>query len=121
MKKMDILLEVLSTYNLPKGDYAVFGSAPLVVVGMVDDVNDLDVIIRPSKWPFQTEGEYLTEDIEFFDNWPNEDVDDLIDNHSFEYDGVLFIDPKKVIKYKQNMNRDKDIDILSMFRGNPNG
>ena len=77
MKKLNVLLEVLNGYNLPKGDYAIFGSSPLVVVGMIDDVNDLDVIIRPSKWPFQTEGEYLTEDIEFFDNWPNEDVDDL--------------------------------------------
>jgi hypothetical protein len=116
MKKLNVLLEVLNGYNLPKGDYAIFGSAPLVVVGMIDDVNDLDVIIRPSKWPFQTEGEYHTEDIEFFDNWPNEDVDDLIDNHSFEYDGVLFIQPKKVIQYKKRMSREKDMDILSMFR-----
>jgi len=115
MKKLNVLLEVLNGYNLPKGDYAIFGSSPLVVVGMIDDVNDLDVIIRPSKWPFQTEGEYLTEDIEFFDNWPNEDVDDLIDNHSFEYDGVLFIYPKKVIEYKKRMSREKDMDILSMF------
>jgi len=116
MKKLNVLLEVLNDYNLPKGDYAVFGSAPLVVVGMINDVNDLDVIIRPSKWPFQTDGEYLTEDIEFFDNWPNEDVDDLIDNHSFEYDGVLFIQPKKVIEYKKRMSREKDMDILSVFR-----
>ena len=115
MRKLNALLEVLNGYDLPKNDYAVFGSAPLVIVGMIDDVNDLDVIIRPSKWPFQTEGEYLTEDIEFFDNWPNEDVDNLIDNHSFEYDGVLFIEPKKVIEYKKSMSRDKDRDVWSIF------
>lgn len=115
MKKLNVLLELLESYDLPKNSYAVFGSAPLVVVGMLNDVNDLDVIIRPSEWPFETKGEYLTEDIEFFDNWPNEDINNLINNHSFEYDGFLFIEPKKVLEYKKNMGRDKDRDIWSMY------
>jgi hypothetical protein len=114
MKKFDLLLEVLETYDLPKGGYAVFGSGPLVVVGILKDVNDLDVIIRPSLWPFKTKGKYITEDIEFFDNWPGYDIDDLIDNHSFEYDGVLYINPKKVIEYKKVMGRDKDRDIWNI-------
>jgi hypothetical protein len=115
MKKLDTLLELLKEYELPYGGYAVFGSAPLVVVGMVNDVNDLDVIIRPSMWPFQDKEKYLTGDIEFFDNWPGYDIDDLIDNHSFEYNGVLFINPNKVIDYKRNMGRDKDRDIWYGF------
>jgi hypothetical protein len=109
--KLDILLDILSEYNLPDGDYAVFGSAPLFIVGLVKDINDLDVIIRPSSWPFETEGSYHTEHIEFFDNWPGFDVDDLIDNHSFMYKGVLFVEPKKVIEYKRTMARDKDKDV----------
>ena len=32
---------------------------------MIDDVNDLDVIIRPSKWGFNDKGEYRTKDIEY--------------------------------------------------------
>ena len=111
MKKLDTLLELLKEYELPYGGYAVFGSAPLVVVGMVNDVNDLDVIIKPKYWEFGHSGEYRTEDIEFFNKWPGFDIDDLIDNHSFEYDGVLFINPNKVIEYKKNMGRDKDRDI----------
>ena len=31
------------------------------------------------------------------------DVDDLIDNHTFEYKGVLFVYPEKVIEYKRKM------------------
>ena len=111
MKRFDLLLELLKTYNLEDGEYAVFGSAPLVITGMINDVNDLDVIIRPRSWNFETEGEYRTEDIEFFDNWPDFDVDDLIDNHTFEYRGVLFVYPEKVIEYKRKMNRLKDKDI----------
>jgi hypothetical protein len=113
MRKLNMLLDLLKEYDLPKGDYAVFGSAPLCVVGVIKDVNDLDVIIRPSSWPFEDEGEYRTEDIEFFDNWPGYDVDDLIDNHTFEYEGVLFVNPKKVMEYKKKMKRDKDIDVWS--------
>ena len=115
MYKLEVLIELLKSYDLPKNSYAIFGSAPLVVVGMLNDVNDLDVIIRPSMWPFETDGEYLTEDIEFFDNWPNEDIDNLIDNHSFEYDDILFVEPKKVLKYKKSMGREKDKDIWSKY------
>ena len=94
------------------GEYAVFGSAPLVVTGMINDVNDLDVIIRPRSWEFGNDGEYRTEDIEFFNKWPGFDVDDLIDNHTFEYKGVLFVYPEKVIEYKRKMNRLKDQDLI---------
>lgn len=115
MKKLDTLLKLLKEYELPYGGYAVFGSAPLVIVGMVNDVNDLDVIIKPKYWEFGHGGKHLTEGIEFFNEWPGFDVDDLIDNHSFEYNGVLFINPNKVIEYKKNMGRDKDRDIWYGF------
>jgi hypothetical protein len=110
--KLNFLIELLSEYNLPKGDYAIFGSAPLLITGMIKSVNDLDVIIRPSAWPFETKGEYRAEPIEFFDNWPGFDVDDLIDNHTFEYKGFLFVEPKKVLEYKRQMNRDKDKELF---------
>ena len=111
--KLNFLLNLLSDYDLPEGDYAIFGSAPLMITGDIKSLNDLDVIIRPSAWPFHTEGEYRTEYIEFFDSWPGFDVDDLIDNHTFMYKGVLFVEPKKVFEYKRNMARDKDKDVWS--------
>jgi hypothetical protein len=110
-KTLDELLGLLSEYNLPDGDYAIFGSAPLMILGIIDSVNDLDVIIRPSKWSFKSKGEYRTDEIEFFDNWPGFDVDDLIDNHTFEHKGFLFVNPNEVIKYKRNLKRDKDKNI----------
>ena len=111
-RRFDYLLQLLKTYNLPKGEYAVFGSAPLVISGVINDVRDFDVIIRPRSWSFRTESEYRTEDIEFFNKWPGFDVSDLIDNHTFEYSGVLFVNPEKVIEYKRQMNRPKDHGII---------
>ena len=110
-KTLDELLGLLSEYDLPDGDYAIFGSAPLMVLGVIESVNDLDVIIRPSKWPFAGKGEYRTDEIEFFDNWPGFDIDDLIDNYTFEHKGFLFVSPNQVIKYKRNLKRDKDKNI----------
>jgi hypothetical protein len=107
----DELLGMLSEYPLKKGDYAIFGSASLMVLGIINSVNDLDVIIRPSKWPFGSKGEFRTDKIEFFDNWPGFDIDDLIDNHTFEHNGFLFVNPDKVITYKRRLKRDKDKNI----------
>jgi hypothetical protein len=112
LERFDYLFELLKSYNLPNGEYAVFGSAPLAITGMVNDVSDFDVIIKPRSWDFESDNEYRTEDIEFFDNWPGFDVDDLIDNYTFEFRGVLFVNPEKVIEYKRKMNRPKDQDFL---------
>ena len=58
---------MLSEYPLKRGDYAIFGSAPLMVLGIIDSVNDLDV-------PFGSKGEFRTDKIEFFDNWSGFDM-----------------------------------------------
>ena len=115
MKKFDVLLSVLKELNLPEGKFSVYGSAPLVIVGMIDDVNDFDVIISPSVWGDGENKEIRTEDFEFFNFWPDEDVDDLIDNHSFMYKDVLFVYPEKVLKYKKKMKRDKDSGLWNNF------
>jgi hypothetical protein len=111
MTKFQELLDTLKDLDLPPNNYAVFGSAPLVITGMIEDVNDFDIIIRPDYWPFGKKNEVRTENFEFFKNWMDEDVDDLIDNHSFIYEGINFIYPKKVIKYKKLMKRKKDSNL----------
>jgi hypothetical protein len=111
MKKFNKLLTILKELDLPDGKFAVYGSAPLVITGVLNDVNDFDVIISPSIWGDGENMEYRVGDFEFFNNWPDEDIDDLIDNHSFLYEGVLFVNPKKVIEYKKRLGREKDSDI----------
>ena len=115
LERFDYLLELLKSYNLPDGEYAVFGSAPLAITGMINDVSDFDVIIKPRSWNFESDNEYRTKDIEFFDNWPGFDVDDLIDNHTFEHNGFLFVNPNQVIKYKRKLKREKDKNVW-MFK-----
>ena len=44
------LFELLRSMKLPTGHYAVFGSGPLLVRGIIESVNDLDVICRGPAW-----------------------------------------------------------------------
>jgi len=44
------LFDLLRSLELPIGDFAVFGSGPLIVRGIVEGANDLDVISRGAAW-----------------------------------------------------------------------
>lgn len=44
------LLKALRSLQLPLGHYAVFGSGPLIVRGIIDATNDLDIISRGPAW-----------------------------------------------------------------------
>jgi hypothetical protein len=46
----DDLFTVLRELSLPAGEYAIFGSGPLIVRGIVEATNDLDVITRRAAW-----------------------------------------------------------------------
>jgi len=110
-QNLNRLLKKLKTYNLNPNDYVVYGSAPLAVAGYIDDVNDLDVVIKPFGWL----GHYDDGEIEFFMEWKPGDgtmqsADDLIRFHRMKhpYEGHYFVDIKKVIEYKRNLMRPKD-------------
>lgn len=119
--------ELLRAVDLPVGDYAVFGSGPLLVRGIIEDARDIDVIARGSAWERaldQGEITYLPdEDITvaaFFDGalsvgttwaYRDVDIDDLIDTAEL-FDGVPFVRLEHVIAYKRTADRDKDRDHL---------
>jgi len=119
--------DLLKSLDLPDADYAVFGSGPLLVRGIIEDAHDIDVIARGKAWTRALEqGEltYLPEEditiVGFFDgdlsvgtSWAfgDVDIDHLIDTAE-EFDGVPFVRIEHVIAYKQVADRDKDHDHL---------
>jgi hypothetical protein len=114
-QNLNRLLEKLKNYNLNPRDYVVYGSAPLVVSGYIDDVNDLDVVILPEAWPFGSVGKFDDGEIEFFMDWKTGDgrmdsAKELINLYRMDkpYEGHYFVKPEKVIEYKRNMMRKKD-------------
>ena len=108
------IFDLLRTLELPAGDYVIFGSGPLIVRGIIEAGNDLDVLARGVAWEKALElGElvYLPEhDVEIvscFDGvvtigtkWAIGDfkVDELIDTAE-TIDGLPFAQLVHVIRY----------------------
>ena len=117
------LFERLRDLALPTGDYAVFGSGPLIVRGIVPAAGDLDVLCRAAAWQrVQDIGKprYLPvygvtvvelDDgaITFGTEWGigDFDVDELIENAEI-IDDLPFVAVEHVVAYKRLRDTDKD-------------
>lgn len=122
------ILQRLKELNLPVAHHAVFGSAPLLVRGIIDHVNDLDVICRGPAWERSLEVGTLTRleqygiDVVEVDegaitmgtSWAygDFDLDDLIDTAEL-IDGIPFVRLEHVVAYKRIAGRPKDLDHLA--------
>jgi hypothetical protein len=121
------LLDRLRSLVLPAGDYAVFGSGPLLVRRIVDAVTDLDVICRGEAWfavkriataERTEEGVDLVAigPISFGTTWAfgDLDVDRLIDGAE-TIDGLPFVLLEHVVAYKRAAGRPKDLIHLELI------
>lgn len=124
------LFDSLRSLGLPKGEYAVFGSGPLIVRGVIDTANDLDVVSRGAAWEtacdlgeMVTLVEYGVDVVSFLDgaitvgtSWAygDVDIDDLIDTAEI-IDGLPFARLEYVVTYKKIAARPKDIEHLRLL------
>jgi hypothetical protein len=115
------LLGELQGLDLPEGDYAIFGSGPLVAHGLLREVHDLDVVARAAAWdrskglgPVRTapEGDPVVwlegGAIEVFAGWLGWDIDALIDDAEI-IDGLPFARLEDVLAFKRSYGHPKDI------------
>ncbi len=132
---MHPLLRQLLDLGLPVGDYALFGSGPLLVRGWIDDVGDLDVVARGAAWArAQHIGSlvrlkrYGIDIIAIGDLitvgtvWAIGDfsVDALIDEAEI-IQGIPCVRLEHVISYKRIANRPKDRVHLSVIEDHLSG
>lgn len=117
----------LRSLSLQPGDFAVFGSGPLLARGIISDVNDLDVIARGEAWqraaatgtPVHLPNLAITI-ASFHDGlvtvgsaWAigEVDIDELIDTADDFY-GIPYVRLEHVVAYKRLAGRPKDLDHL---------
>ena len=116
--------------GLPAKNFAIFGSGPLLVRGIIDSVNDIDIVCRGEAWQTATTlGElvYLDEyDVEIISiddglitlgrswGYGDFDIDELIDTAEM-IAGLPFVRLRHVIEYKQIAGRDKDLAHLRLL------
>jgi hypothetical protein len=124
------LFELLRSLALPNGDYAVFGSGPLLVRGIIGAAGDLDVLCRGEAWARARRLGRVAEEhgvpvVSLFDGavtlgtaWAIGafDVDHLIDTAEV-IDGVPFVRLEHVVAYKRIADRPKDREHLRLLAG----
>jgi hypothetical protein len=109
----------------------VFGSGPLIVRGIIEATNNLDVISRGAAWEKACElGELVTlaehnvDIVSFLDgaitigtSWAygDVDIDGLIDTADI-IDGLPFARLEHVVKYKEIAGRTKDLEHLRLLK-----
>ena len=111
----------LRALDLPTADYAIFGSDPLAVRGLIEEVHDLDVVARGTAWQqakglgevrIAPEGDPVVwlegGAIEVFCGWLGWDIDMLIDNAEI-IDGLPFARLEDVLAFKLSLGRPKDV------------
>jgi len=117
------LLDLLAGLNLPENDYAVFGSGPLLVRGVISDSNDLDIICRGDAWECVKSIGTLAHDetydvdivsmheerLTFGTAWGIGDfeIDQLIDDAEL-INGIPFVRLEHVVAYKRARGSAKD-------------
>ena len=128
-RRLTDLFGLLRSLDLPLGDYAVFGSGPLIIRGIIEGTNDLDIITRGPTWQHvlatghvdEFEGGNLR--VDFFDNritfgctwkYGEFDLDQLIDTAEIIED-LPFVRLEHVIAYKQAAGRPKDLAHLALL------
>ena len=111
------------------GDFAVFGSGPLIVRGIIEAANDLDVVSRGRAWERALGvGELVSLPdgamvVSCFDgsvtigrSWAygDFDIDELI-NTAEVIDGLPFVRLEHVVRYKEIAARPKDLVHLELL------
>ncbi len=119
-------IEELLALGLPEGEWALFGSAPLLLRGWIDSVNDLDVITRGAAWErVQEIGEAeefengrkmyrIGDDLTFGNYWyfGDFDIDELIDTAE-PIAGVPCVLLEHIVTYKRIADRPRDREHLA--------
>ena len=124
------LFGLLRSLELPSGDYAVFGSGPLLVRGVIAEAHDLDVISRGAAWeraiaigmvvPLPEDGAEIVSCfgglVTIGRSWAfgEVDIDDLIDTADI-IDGHPFVRLEHVVAFKQIARRPKDMTHLRLL------
>lgn len=130
------LFDSLRSLNLPDGGYAVFGSGPLIVRGIIEATNDVDVVSRGAAWETACElGElvnlvqYDVDVVSFLDgaitigtSWAygDVDIDEVIDTAEI-IDGLPFARLEHVVRYKKVAGRPKDLEHLRLLDASTHG
>ena len=121
------LLEKVKALQFPLGDYAVFGSGPLLVHGLVENINDVDLVAREASWTrartldpvlVTPKGDPILRlgdgEIEDFAGWLGMEVGAIIDGVAIVGD-LPFAQLEDVRAFNRALGRPNDLGHVLLF------
>ena len=124
-------LAKLISLELSSEDYAVMGGGCLLAHGIIDAINDIDIIARGEAWKkAESLGEITTpqsgkgrvirlfdDKIEVFDSWApgNWNIAELIDTAEL-IDGVRYVTLENVLKWKEIRRSERDLMHVELIK-----
>ena len=115
----EAVCSTVKALKLPGEDFALFGSAPLLARGLVDEINDVDIVARKRAWQKAVQlgtveggsrGDRVVRlgEVEIFDGWYGLfDIPTLIETAE-TFEGIPFVKLEHVLTFKKHLNRPKD-------------
>jgi hypothetical protein len=123
---LDELEQKVKALSLSATDFLIFGSAPLLIHGLVSTINDIDLVARGSAWEkAKTYGEVLQGkngdrliqlgSIDIYDGWMSEKIAGLMERARFVR-GLPYASLEDVLRYKLKLNRPKDAKHITLIQ-----
>ncbi len=102
------IYKIIQKYNLPKEEFIILAGSSLVIRGIKNKTNDLDIAVSPNLYnyllknynPIKEENTYVIDNLNFGSLYYNEDFDII--------NGYKVQKLNNLIKFKQKLNREKD-------------
>lgn len=129
LRRNRLISQVLDL-QMPPGDFALAGSAPLYAHGLRPRLRDLDVVARGVAWDIAQTFDKPVQapsgigrvvrigdgEIEIFDRWvaPEWPIDSLIDDAEV-IDGIRFVSLRDSLAWKRYLHRKKDAADIRML------
>jgi len=124
------LFQRVKDLKLPKGKYALFGSAPMGI-RRLKDCHDIDIIVTEDLWNeyrnnknwkikrFNDKNSYLENDgIELWKNWnPGKWSNKKLIKEAEIIDGLPFVKLERVLEWKKLNRREKDLKDIKIIEG----
>lgn len=124
LNKNDII-NILTKYNFPKNQYCIISGASMVLQGIKQETNDIDISVSQELYDKLLENNSCIlektlpnkKNVWFLDklNFSTNYYENI---EKFEYGGFSIQTPKDIIKLKKELNREKDkkdIELLESF------
>ncbi len=123
--------ELIRSYNLPLGHYAISGSGPMGIRGL-RTIGDIDIIVSQTLWTQLAETYGISEsnsvqkiispdgEIEFFceESFPSDSekpsVSEMIASADI-IDGLSFVRLEHILYFKRKMARPKDLEDIALI------